>query len=338
MSRTADSNASSPSYVGVALLSFVVSVVLMAAKFWAYWRTGSQAIFSDATESIVNVVAAVVAIGVLRYAVRPADRDHPFGHGKIEFFSAAFEGGLIFCAALVIMWRSGEALVAGAMPRELDLGVVMVLIAGILNGALGLFLVRYGRRHDSPALVADGNHVLSDFWTSIGVVLGLLVVRWTGIAWLDPAIAMAMMLWLLVTGWRIVRGAIGGLLDEEDPAVLDEVVAALSRRVGDGVIRVHHLRIIRAGSFRHVSAHVVVPEFWSVQRAHDVAEELAVRFVQDLGGRADADFHIDPCERDWCAMCDLEPCSVRRQPFVRVEPLTVDEAVVPDDDLDTIDR
>ena len=315
------------------MLSFVVAVGLLAAKFWAYARTGSQAIFGDALESIVNVVAALVALSVLRYAGRPADRDHPYGHGKVEFFSAAFEGGLIFCAALVILWQAFEAFVQGAMPRELDLGVLVTLAAGVANGLLGWFLVSYGRRSGSPALVADGQHVLSDFWTSLGVVLGLLAVRLTGIAWLDPAIAAVMMVWLLITGWRIVRRAIGGLLDAEDPELLKQVVESLSGRFGDGVIRVHHLRAIRSGSFRHISAHLVVPEFWSVHRAHDLAEDLGVHVAGALPGDAAVDFHTDPCERTWCSMCDLEACSVRQQPFVRLEPLTVDEAVRPDDDV-----
>ena len=336
MHHPTDSTERSAGHVAAALLSFVVAVGLLLAKFWAYSRTGSQAIFGDALESIVNVVAALVALSVLRYAGRPADRDHPYGHGKVEFFSAAFEGGLIFCAALVILWQAAEAFVAGAMPRELGLGVLVTLAAGLVNGLLGWFLVSYGRRSHSPALVADGQHVLSDFWTSVGVVLGLLAVRFTGLAWLDPAIAAVMMVWLLITGWRIVRRAIGGLLDAEDPELLGQVVEGLSDRFGDGVIRVHHLRAIRSGSFRHISAHLVVPEFWSVHRAHDLAEELGLHVASTLPGDAAVDFHTDPCERSWCAMCDLEQCSVREQPFVRLEPLTVDEAVRPDDDVHPI--
>ena len=338
VSHSSDTTGRSSAHVAVALLSFVVAIGLLIVKFWVYSRTESQAIFSDACESIVNVMAALVALSVLKYAGRPADRDHPYGHGKVEFFSAAFEGGLIFCAALVILWQAVEAFSVGAMPRELDFGLLMTFAAGAVNGLLGWFLISYGNRHGSPALSADGHHVLSDFWTSIGVVLGLLAVRITGLAWLDPAIAAVMMVWLLITGWRIVKRAIGGLLDAEDPALLQEVVEQLSKRVGNGVIRLHHLRVIRSGSFRHISAHLVVPEFWSVQRAHDVAEELAADLERELPGPADIDFHTDPCERFWCAMCDLEECSVRQQPFVKLEPLTVDEAVVPDDDLHTIER
>lgn len=319
-------------HVRMAALSLVAAVVLLTVKFWAWFATGSQAVFSDALESIVNVVAAALLIAGLVYASRPADRDHPFGHGKIEFLAAAFEGGLIFFAALVIIWQSLWALWYGAEIREIEFGILLTFAAGVGNGALGLFLVRFGRRHHSAAIEADGQHVLSDFWTSLGAIVGLVLVRLTGVVWLDPLVAILTALMLLATGWRLVRRAAGALLDEEDPELLREVVGVLSTRVGDGVIRVHHLRAIRSGHFRHISAHLVVPEFWTVERAHDAAEELAAQVVREMPGEGDITFHTDPCERGYCAMCDLEACSVRRRPFTGLEPLTVEEAVRPDPD------
>ncbi len=318
------------SHTAVAALSLVVAVVLLAVKFTAYAWTGSQAIFSDALESIVNVVAAAFAIGVVAYAVRPADRDHPFGHGKLEFFSAAFEGGLIFCAALVIVWQASVAFTEGQTPQRLDLGLVLTAGAGVLNGALGWFLLRYGRRHRSAAIEADGQHVLADFWTSVGVVGGLAAVWLTGVWWFDPLVAAGMGALLLTTGWRLIRRASGALLDEEDPAFLRKLVALLGPRVHDGIIRIHRMRAIRAGRFHHISAHVVVPEFWTVEQAHDAAATLAAEVLHDLGEDAEIEFHTDPCERAYCTTCDLEACSVRAQPFRRIEPLTVDEAVAPD--------
>lgn len=317
----------------VGLVSLTTAVVLLAIKFWAYAVTGSQAVFSDALESIVNVVAAAAAFGVLTYADRPADRDHPFGHGKAEFISAAFEGGLIVFAALVILWQAIVKLVHGGELQQLDLGLVLVIVAGLGNGALGFWLVRYGRKHHSAAIEADGHHVLSDFWTSVGVAIGLVLVRVTGLPWIDPVAAALMALWLLVTGFRLVRRSAGGLLDEEDPALLQKLVEVLGPRVRNGVIRVHHLRAIRAGRFHHISAHLVVPEFWSVERAHDTADALAASVLREIAGEGDIDFHTDPCQRAYCGMCDLETCSVRQQPFVGLQPLTVDEAVQPDPEV-----
>ena len=312
------------------LISLAVSVVLLGAKYVAYRLTGSTAILSDALESIVNVVAAVFALGGLLFAGRPADRNHPYGHGKIEFFSAAFEGGLIAFAAVLIIYEVVLSLLRGVEVRQLEAGLVIVLGAGLVNLLLGVFLVRTGRRHSSLTLVADGQHVLSDFWTSIGIVAGLILVRVTGLAWLDPVVAALVALNLMWTGARLVRQAAGGLLDEEDTALLDRLLAVLQSHVGQGVIRVHHLRAIRAGRFHHVDAHLVVPEFWSVDRAHELAETLAARVIKELGVEGELAFHTDPCHRIYCAMCDLDDCPVRREPFRGRPSLTLEEAVQPD--------
>jgi cation diffusion facilitator family transporter len=178
--------------------------------------------------------------------------------------------------------------------------------------------------------VADGKHVIADFWTSAGVVVGLLLVHLTGLAWLDPLVALLVALSLMWTGWRLVRHAAGGLLDEEDPVLLNRVLNALQRYVGHGVIRVHHLRAIRSGRFHHVEAHLVVPEFWSVERAHEVSEDVAASVIRDLGVEGEMVFHTDPCHRIYCAVCDLEACPIRREPFFSVTPLTLEEAVQPD--------
>jgi cation diffusion facilitator family transporter len=310
-------------------ISLLVAGVLLVVKFRAFQLTGSTAVLSDALESIVNVVAAAFALVGLWFAAQPADRNHPYGHGKVEFLAAAFEGGLIAFAAMLIVWESAHALVYGVEIRKLDAGILLVGGAGLANGALGFFLLRAGRQLRSLTLVADGQHVLSDFYTSVGLVLGLVLVRVTGLAFLDPLIAILVALLLLRTGAKLVRTAAGGLLDEEDPELVDKLVELLSMQFGQGVIRVHHLRAIRAGSVPHISAHLVVPEFWSVERAHDLAERVAVA-VQEQLPEGQIEFHTDPCHRSYCSMCDVEACSVRRQPFSGRPPLSADEAVRPD--------
>jgi cation diffusion facilitator family transporter len=312
------------------LLSLVVSLVLLGAKYQAYRMTGSTAILSDALESIVNVVAAVFALGGLAFAAQPADRNHPYGHGKIEFFSAAFEGGLIAFAAVLIIYEVIQALLHGVEIRALDAGLAIVVGAGLGNLALGLYLLRVGRAYQSLTLVADGKHVLSDFWTSVGIVVGLLLVRATGIWWLDPVTAAVVALNLMWTGFRLVRHAAGGLLDEEDTGLVSRLLGALDSRLGQGVIRVHHLRAIRAGRFHHVEAHLVVPEFWSVDQAHELSEDLAARVIADLGVEGELVFHTDPCHRIYCAMCDLDDCTIRREPFRNRPALSLEEAVRPD--------
>jgi cation diffusion facilitator family transporter len=310
--------------------SLAVSVLLLAAKYQAYRLTGSTAILSDALESIVNVVAAVFGLGGIIFAGRPADRNHPYGHGKIEFFSAAFEGGLIAFAAVLIVYEVILSLLRGPEVRALDQGVTIVLGAGVVNLLLGWYLIRTGRKYESLTLVADGRHVLSDFYTSAGIVIGLLLVRLTGIAWLDPVVAAVVALNLLWTGFRLVRVAAGGLLDEEDTGLLGRLLEVLQRHLGQGVIRVHHLRAIRAGRFHHVDAHLVVPEFWTVERSHELAEDLGERVMKELGAEGEMTLHTDPCHRIYCRMCDLDDCPVRREPFTGRPRLTLDEAVQPD--------
>jgi len=312
------------------VISLAVSVVLLAAKYQAYRLTGSTAILSDALESIVNVAAAVFGLGGIIFAGRPADRNHPYGHGKIEFFSAAFEGGLIAFAAVLIVYEVVLALLRGVEVRALDLGVSIVLGAGLVNLLLGWYLIRTGRKYASLTLVADGRHVLADFYTSAGIVVGLLLVRFTGIGWLDPLVAGVVALNLLWTGYRLVRHAAGGLLDEEDTDLLGRLLQVLQPHLSQGVIRVHHLRAIRAGRFHHVDAHLVVPEFWTVERSHELAEDLGERVMKELAAEGEMTLHTDPCHRIYCRMCDLDDCPIRREPFTGRPPLTLEEAVQPD--------
>ncbi len=311
------------------LLSLVVGVALLAVKYAAYLWTGSAAVLSDALESIINVMAALFALGSLVFAGRPADRGHPYGHGKIEYFSAVFEGGLIAFAAFLILAYAIRDLLHGPEVGDVGVGVALTAGAGLINAALGWYLVSTGRRVTSLILVADGQHVLSDFWTSAGVVTGLVLVRVTGLDWLDPAVAIVLGLNLAVTGVRLVRTAAGGLLDEEDGTLIGRLVRAFDSVRTEGIIRIHCLRAIRAGRFTHVDAHLIVPEFWTVDQAHDASDAFAARVIQDCAIEGEIVFHTDPCRRALCVHCDVGACPVRREPFVERPPLTVEEATEP---------
>ncbi len=312
------------------IVSLVAGTALLAAKFFAYRLTESAAVLSDALESIVNVVAAVFALGGILFAGRPADRNHPYGHGKIEFFSAAFEGGLIAFAAAAVVFEAVATLLRGASVQAIDAGAGIVAAAGLGNLALGVYLVRTGRKCQSLTLVADGQHVLSDFWTSAGVVGGLLAVRFTGVQWLDPAVALLVGANLARTGLRLVRHAAGGLLDEEDTALLQKLIESVNQCLVPGIIRVHSLRAIRSGRFAHVDAHLVLPEFWSVQAAHDAADAFERQVIQRSKIEGEIVFHTDPCRRAYCAYCDIPACPIRGEPFRYRTALSVDEAVHPD--------
>jgi cation diffusion facilitator family transporter len=313
------------------LLSLVVGAMLLAVKWLAYQMTGSAAILSDALESIANVVAAMFAVGVLLFAGRPPDRGHPYGHGKVEFFSAVFEGGLISFAALVIVWKAVQDLLAGPAVRELELGIGLTVGAGLVNAALGWYLLRTGHRTHSMTLVADGQHVLSDFWTTVGVVIGLGLVRLTGIPWLDPVAALVVALNLAWTGASLVRGAAAALLDAEDVGLIEQLIRAFEESVETGIIRMHRLRARRAGGYTHVDAHVIVPEYWTVLRSHEVLDAFAARVIDALPIDGEMILHGDPCRRALCPICDVPDCPVRVEPFERRPPITLDEAVATDE-------
>jgi len=311
------------------LTSLVVGMLLLAVKYLAYVETGSAAVLSDALESIINVVAAVFALGGLVFAGRPADRGHPYGHGKIEYFSAVFEGGLIAFAAVVICWYAVERLAFGGEVREVELGLALTFGAGLANAALGFYLVSIGRRASSITLIADGQHVLSDFYTSAGVVVGLLLVKLTGVLWLDPLVALLVGIQLAVTGFRLVRRAAGGLLDEEDTVLLGKLIKAFDENATPGIIRIHRLRAIRSGRYAHVDAHLIVPEYWSVEQAHEAADRFAERVIASCTIDGEIIFHTDPCRRALCAVCDVPDCPVRQERFAGRPPLTLDEATRP---------
>lgn len=311
-------------------VSVVVGCLLLAVKFYAFRITGSTAILSDAMESIVNIVAAAVALGALVVASWPADRNHPYGHGKVEFMTAAFEGGLIAFAAFLIVTEAVRSLMAGGEIARLDIGIALTLAAGAANYFLGGYLIRTGRQHSSITLVADGKHVQADFWTSAGVAIGLGLVILTGKRWIDPLVAIVVGFNLAFTGWRLVREAAGGLLDEEDPELLRQILDAIGAAQLPGVIRVHFLRAIRSGNFRHVDAHLIVPEYWPVDRAHDLASEVEARITAALIGEAEIAFHLDPCRKAYCSECDVEECPIRMQPFVAKRQSTLEEATQPE--------
>jgi cation diffusion facilitator family transporter len=315
------------------IISLVVGAGLLWVKFFAYQLTGSTAVLSDALESIVNVVAAVFALVSLVVAGRPADRNHPYGHGKIEYFAAAFEGGLIAFAAILIVYEAGRGFFHTRELRQLDLGLAITLGAGLANAALGWFLMRTGKATQSLTLIADGKHVLSDFLTSLGVIAGLLLVRLTGIVWFDPFVAAIVGANLGWTGFWLVRHAAGGLLDEEDIMLTGKLVKSFDAHRTPGIIRIHHLRAIRAGRFTHVDAHVVVPEYWPVDRAHVLAESFEERVMRACGVEGEIVFHIDPCHRAYCAQCDVMDCPVRVAPFIARPPHTLDEAVRTDEEV-----
>lgn len=313
--------------IRAAVFSLVMALVILALKFIAYFVTDSMAILSDALESIVNVVAAGFALIIMRQAVEPADKDHPYGHGKFEYLSSAFEGGLISFAAVFIIFESLQSLVRGRDLSDLGQGIVWALAAAALNLITGLVLLAVAKKEKSAALKASGQHVLSDVVTTVAAMIGLGIVYVTGANWVDSAIAILVAIGLGWTGLKLVRQSAGGLIDESDPESLRDLAGAMQKARLPGIIDLHELRMIRSGRFHHVDAHLVLPEFWDVASAHEFSNAYEDRVVQIYPYDGEIAFHVDPCKKRFCNICDLQTCPVRVRPFLAQRVLTPEQIV-----------
>lgn len=270
-----------------------LSLGVMGLKMLAWWVTGSVALLSDGLESSVNVVAAVIAYAMIGYASKPADADHPFGHHKAEYFSAVIEGVLIVLAALLIIWEAIPEMMAPVLLNAPTLGLAINFAAGVVNAIWAYVLIRAGSRHRSPALSADGQHILSDVVTSAGVLVGLLLAIATGYAILDPLLAVIVAGNILFQGWKVISRSVDGLMDKAVPADEEEAIKAAIAANAGGSLGVHDLKTRQAGPAIFVDFHMVVPEAMAVGDAHDICDRIedAIRVVHPGAGIA---IHVEP--------------------------------------------
>ena len=278
-----------------ALASAVVGLVVTGLKFLAYWLTGSLALYSDALESIINVVAALSAFVALRVAGLPADDDHPYGHHKAEFFSAVIEGALIIVASLLILREAYYGILA---PQPVDapaLGLAINAGATVINAVWAWALLRWGKAWRSPALVADGRHVLADVFTSGGVLVGVGLVLATGIPVLDPVVAGLVALNILWSGWKMVRESVDGLMDRAAPGEMVGQIRALISLHGEGAPEAHDVRTRYAGQATFIDFHLVVPGEMSVREAHEICDRLEDALETTIPG-AVVVIHVEPSE------------------------------------------
>jgi cation diffusion facilitator family transporter len=276
-----------------AWLSIAAALVTIALKSSAYLLTGSVGLLSDAAESLVNLIAAVVALIALRVAARPADHNHHYGHGKAEYFSAGIEGLMIFVAAAVIMVSAVDRFLHPSAIESVGIGLAISTVASVVNGVVGMLLLRAGRTHRSVTLTADGKHLLTDVWTSVGVIVGVFLVALTGWQRLDPVVAALVGVNILITGYRLVSQSVTSLLDAALPEHDVVRLTAVLDRLRTTDVDFADLRTRESGQHRFVALTVLVPGSWTVEQAHGVADDVEAAITADLSG-TEVQTHIQP--------------------------------------------
>lgn len=278
-------------------LSLAIGALMLAGKWYAYAITNSAAVLSDAAESVVHVAAVGFAAFSLWLSQRPADRSHLYGHDRVSFFSAGMEGALIVLAALYIIYEAVARWIAGLSLQNLETGLIFVAGAALVNLGLGLYLIRHGKRHRSLILFANGKHVLTDSWTSLGVIAGLLLVMWTGWLPFDPILAIGVAVNILWSGWKLVRRSVAGLMDESDPETHHRLVALLDEETARRGLLYHELRHRNSGAGLWVELHMLFPRGTTIEVAHRHATAIETAIESELPGPVTVTTHLEPRER-----------------------------------------
>lgn len=293
----------------------IIGALIMLIKFFAFFITHSNAILTDALESIINVFAGCFAYYSLSLSSKPKDLNHPYGHGKIEFISAGFEGGLILMAGLMIVVKSIFNLMHPIEVTQLGIGVILSGAAGLINFILGKYLLKVGHQHKSITLVADGKHLISDTYSSIGLVIGLVIISFTNILWLDSVLAIIFGFVIITTGYKLFRKSLAGLMDEADTTILSDVLKVLNENRNELWIDIHNLRIQQYGSSFHIDCHLTLPWYNDLQTSHDELKRVENLIIKNFDDKVELFIHPDPCLPFSCNICQLQQCKVRQHSF-----------------------
>ena len=292
----------------------IFSLLLFIAKMVAYLITNSVAVLTDALESIVNVTTGFITLYSISVALKPKDRNHPFGHGKIESLSASLEGIMIIIAGLVIIYEAVRRFFDPAMIQQLNIAILITGAAGILNYIVGMLSVRTGERHNSIALVSGGRHLMSDAYSTAGLIVGLLLIIVTGRVWIDSLIAIIFGIIIIMTGVRILKETTSTLMDEADMVQLQDIVTAISQDRSDKWIEVHNLRLIKYGDSVHINCDLTLPWYMTISEAHKQSDLLKKRVSEGTRWPSDLTIHMDACYEELCRICPVKECHVRKHP------------------------
>lgn len=293
----------------------LLSLVLFITKVVAYYQTNSLAILSDALESIVNVVAGFIGLYSLYVAAKPKDLEHPYGHGKAEFISAAVEGTLIVASGFLIIYETVQNFIYQRKIDSLDTGLYLVGATALLNFIAGTICIRIGNRNKSLALHASGQHLQTDTWSTLAVIAGLVLMLVTKLFWLDKVIALVMSVFIIYNGYIIIRKSLAGIMDEADMDLLQQMLVVLNANRRVNWIDLHNLRVIKYGSRLHVDCHLTVPWYLNVHEAHVEVDALDQLIRNEFGDSIELFVHTDGCLPISCPICSKDDCPVRQQAF-----------------------
>lgn len=293
----------------------ILSVVLFIGKLWAWYLTHSVTILTDALESTANVIAGFIGLYSVILAAKPRDLNHPYGHGKAEFVSSAVEGALIFIAGLMIIYEAVNQLLEPRPLHKLDVGIYITVVTGILNLFVGLYAIKTGKKHRSLIVESAGRHLMTDAYSTFAIVVGLILLLFTGWQWLDSVVALIFAVFIIVTGYKVIRRSLAGIMDEADEKLLKEVITVMQQNRKPQWIDLHNLRVIQYGDVLHIDAHMTLPWYYEVRDAeseiHAVEDLIKVHF----GDKVELFIHIDACMPYQCKLCALMKCPVRQEDF-----------------------
>jgi cation diffusion facilitator family transporter len=294
-----------------------ISILLLIVKFIAYYLTQSVAILTDALESIVNVAAGFIGLYSLYVASKPRDINHPYGHGKAEFLSAAVEGTLILSAGAIIIYKAVKNLIFPIPIYSLDKGILLIGSTAVVNFLIGFISARIAQRNQSLALLSSGRHLMSDSYSTFGIIAGLFLIYMTNLTWIDSAVAILFGLFIIFTGYKILRKSIAGIMDEADVELLTAMIKNLNQDRRKNWVDMHNLRVIKYGSIFHVDCHLTVPWYFNINEAHQEIDALASLIRKDYGEMLELFVHTDGCLYSQCGICFKDDCPVRQHNFVK---------------------
>lgn len=308
----------------------IVGIVLFVAKLIAWRLTNSDAVFSDAMESIVNIIAAFMGLYALYLAAKPKDDNHPYGHGKAEFITSGIEGALIIFAGIIIIVQAINSLLSKNIPGQLDWGMAIIAATAVINYIMGYISYQKGVKENSLVLQSSGRHLQSDTITTAGVVLSLIIVYFTKLYWLDAVVAAFFGLYIIVVGYKITRKSLSGIMDEQDTEIVSAIIKVLEDNREIDWIDIHNMKVQQFGANLHIDAHITLPYYYSLREAHQEMEKVIILLVGHTERQVEFNFHMDDCKPISCEICQLKDCPVRERPFQKKVVWDVTSVTQPD--------